>query len=216
MCGDCVSACYPHALELVARKVTVDDVIREVERDIVFYDQSGGGVTFSGGEPLMQPEFLLKLLKACKDRGIHTVVDTCGYGDSDNVVQISEHVDLFLWDLKMIDDEKHREFTGVANQLILENLARLSARGKEVVVRFSLIPGINDSEQDICKLGTFVQSLSNVERLDILPYHRVGVEKSRRVNRRSEPYDNQTPSPNVLKTIEEQLTGFDLKVRIGG
>jgi len=193
------------------------ETMKEVEKDMVFYDESGGGVTFSGGEPLMQSDFLHSLLKACKELGIHTAVDTCGYANSDIFSEISKHVDLFLYDLKVINDEKHMRFTGVSNKLILENLKKLSRNGQRITVRFPLIPSVNDEEEDILELGTFVSSLSNVEELSILPYHKGGVEKVKRLKKPEDSlFMSHHPSAERLSEIEKELEDFGLKIQIGG
>jgi len=184
---------------------------------MVFYDESGGGVTFSGGEPLMQPDFLHSLLKACKQLGIHKAVDTCGYADSDIFLRISKNVDLLLYDLKVINDEKHMRFTGVSNKLILGNLQKLSRNGQRITVRFPLIPGINDDEEDILELGTFVSSLSNVKELNILPYHKGGFEKFERLKKPQDSlFVSHPPSVERLSDIEKELEGFGLRIQIGG
>jgi len=184
---------------------------------MAFYDESGGGVSLSGGEPLLQPDFSHSLLKACKELRIHTAVDTCGHVNTDVLLKISKHVDLFLYDLKVINDEKHTRFTGVSNKLILENLKKLSRDGQKIVVRFPLVPGVNDDEKDILELGEFVSSLNNVKELSILPYHKAGVEKSRRLGRPADSFFvNHTPLAETLREIEEELKGFGLKIQIGG
>ena len=216
-CGACTDACPSEALKLVGEEMTVTQVLKVIERDRVFYDQSGGGVSLSGGEPLLQPEFSLSLLKACKERGIHTAVDTCGHVDSDVLMRISEHVDLFLYDLKLINDEKHEKFTGVSNRLILENLKELSDSGQKMVVRLPLVPGINDDETNIQEVGEFFSSLGGVKEINVLPYHKGGVEKSRRLNASEDHlYNNSPPSDETLSRVEKKLKSFGLKVELGG
>jgi pyruvate formate lyase activating enzyme len=217
LCGACVDACNSQALKLVGKEMTVTQVVEEIEKDLVFYDQSGGGVTFSGGEPLMQPHFLHDLLKTCKNLGIHTAVDTCGYVKQEIILKISKQVDLFLYDLKMINDEKHIKFTGLSNKLILENLKELSERRQKIVVRFPLIPDVNDDEKDILELGSFVSSLELVKEISILPYHRAGFEKLKRMKKPTDlSFVSHPPSAEMLSEIEERLKDFGLKIRIGG
>lgn len=217
LCGACIDACPSEALKLVGEEMTVTQVLKVIEKDRAFYDQSGGGVTLSGGEPLLQPDFSYSLLKACKEQGIRTAVDTCGHIDSKVLMRIGKHVDLFLYDLKLINEEKHEKFTGVSNKLILENLRKLSAKGHRAVVRFPLIPGVNDDERDIRELGEFVSSLENLKEVSILSYHKGGVEKSKRLLR---PKDyssaERIPSAESLKDLEKKLKEFGLKVEIGG
>jgi pyruvate formate lyase activating enzyme len=217
LCGACADACHLQALKLAGEKMTVARVRKEIEKDVSFYDESGGGVTLSGGEPLMQPDFCRHVLKVCQELDIHTVVDTCGHVDSDVLLDISKHVDLFLYDLKVIDDKKHTTFTGVSNRLIMENLKRLSQSGRRIIVRFPLVPGVNDDEKDVSELGEFVSSLKGIEELNILPYHKAGVEKSRRLTK---PADSSftSPSPSVerLGEIQRKLKESGLRIQIGG
>ena len=217
LCGACADACHSDALKLAGKKMTVAEVMKEIEKDTPFYDESGGGVSLSGGEPLLQQDFSDNLLKACKEIGIHTAVDTCGHASSDVLLEISEHTDLFLYDLKVINDEKHEKLTGMSNKLILNNLKELSNGGGKTVVRFPLIPGVNDDGKDILELGEFVASLSNVKEISILPYHKAGVEKSRRLGRRTDSFSvDHSPSAETLREIEGKLKGFGLEVQIGG
>jgi pyruvate formate lyase activating enzyme len=216
LCGRCATACYPHALQLIGQEITVAEVMQVAEKDIVFYDQSGGGVTFSGGEPLMQPDFMMACLKACRERRIHTALDTSGYVTPETLMQIADHVDLFLWDLKIMDEAKHRQMTGVPNGQILDNLRMVSRSGRKIIVRFSLIPGINDDDTNLLELGRFAARLEDTERLDILPYHRAYLDKFRRLGRAAEPFEAQPPSTEALCRVSERLAGFGLKTHIGG
>jgi pyruvate formate lyase activating enzyme len=216
-CGACTDACPSEALKLVGDEMTVTQVLKVIEKDRAFYDQSGGGVSLSGGEPLLQPDFSLYLLRACKERGIHTAIDTCGHVDSKSLMRIAEHVDLFLYDLKLINEEKHKRFTGVSNQLILENLKKLSDSGQKTIVRLPLIPGVNDDGKDIQEVGEFVSSLGGLREVSVLPYHRGGIEKSRRLNRSEDQlYKNRPPSVETLSRVEKKLKSFGLKVELGG
>ncbi len=216
LCGQCALSCYPQALEMVGRQMTVDEVMTEVEKDTVFYEQSGGGITVSGGEPLMQADFLGAILRASKQSGIHTTLDTSGYAEQALLLRIAEYVDLFLWDLKIMDDEAHRKHTGVSNSVILDNLKAMSRLGKPTIIRFSLIPGVNDHESNIRAMGAFVTSLDDVDRIDILPYHRAWMDKYRGLIRTREPAVFEPPSAKLLKATETKLAEHGLKIRIGG
>ncbi len=216
LCGACVEACYTEAREIVGQEMTVAQVMAEIERDIAFYDESGGGVTFSGGEPLSQRGFLLALLRACREKEIHTTVDTCGFSPWETLDSIREYVDLFLYDLKLMDEARHRKFTGVSNELILENLQALSRRGHNIVLRVPIIPRINDDEENICRIGTFAAALPHLNRVDILPYHHAGVEKYNRLNRAYGLPETRPPSDERLAGIARILRGFGLQVKIGG
>ena len=216
LCRACVKACTSQALELIGEEMTVAQIMEEVEKDAVFYDESGGGVTLSGGEPLMQPDFSRDILKSCKELKIHTTLDTCGYVQSDLFLKISEHVDLILYDLKVVDDEKHKTYTGVSNTLILENLKKLSRNGGNLIVRFPLVPGVNDTEKDVRELGEWVSSLKGVQEMSILPYHRAGTEKMKRlIHHRGPSFMNHPVPAEALGDIEERMKAFGLKIRIG-
>lgn len=216
-CGDCTEACPSEALKMVGDEMTVTQMLKVVEKDRAFYVQSGGGVSLSGGEPLLQPDFSRSLLQACKERGIHTAVDTCGHVDSEVLLRISEHTDLFLYDLKLINDEKHKRFTGVSNKLVLENLKKLSDSGHTTIVRFPLVLGVNDDESNIQEVGEFVSSLGGVKEINVLPCHKGGVEKSRRLDRPEDQlYENRPPSAETLSRVEKKLKSFGFKVQVGG
>jgi pyruvate formate lyase activating enzyme len=176
-CGACTQVCVQGARELVGRTVTVPELLKEIERDVVFFDQSGGGVTLTGGEPLMQPRFASELLKACQAHGIHTVLDTSGYAQWDVVAQAAVHTDLFLFDLKLMDDVRHRKYTGVSNQHILLNLKRLVAGGARVIVRIPLIPGVNDDEGNLRQTRQFLTGLPGLAGVEVLPYHDIAQAK---------------------------------------
>ncbi len=213
LCRTCLTACHSQALELIGKEMTVADVMKEIQKDTIFYDESKGGVTFSGGEPLMQPDFLYTLLKSCRNQGIHTAVDTCGYAPPDVLLKISQYTDLFLYDIKVIDDEIHKKAAGVSNRLILENLRKLLHNKKKVIVRFPLIPGVNDTEKDILELGEFVSSI-HVEEISVLPYHKAGVEKGNRLGK--SVFGIDPPSAEAVDDVVKKLKRFKLKVKPGG
>jgi len=215
-CGACTEVCYAEAREMAGQEMSVETVMAEIERDVAFYDTSGGGVTFSGGEPLMQPEFLLALLRACRERGIHTVVDTCGYGPWEAVEAVAEETDLFLYDLKLMDDAKHRRYTGASNRRILDNLRRLSELGASIRLRVPVIPGVNDDGEEMHRLGTFAARLPNVTRVDLLPYHPTGKGKYERLGREYPLPDLRPPSEERIREIARLLEDFGLEVGIGG
>ena len=175
--GNCALACPAEALELVGRKMTVEQVFAEIGRDRTFYEQSEGGVTFTGGEPLAQPRFLLALLSACRGSGLHTVVDTSGYASWKGLDEIRPFVDLFLYDLKLMDDVRHRQWTDMSNKMILSNLQRLAEAGQNLLVRIPIIPGINDDEENLRQTGIFLASLSHHPSVELLPYHNIATAK---------------------------------------
>jgi pyruvate formate lyase activating enzyme len=216
LCGNCVAVCYAEARQIAGREMTVAQVMAEIEQDIPFYDESGGGVTFSGGEPLFQLGFLLALLRACKEKAIHTAVDTCGFVPWETLDDIREHIDLFLYDLKLMDDAKHRKFTGVSNELILDNLQMLSTQGHNIVLRVPIIPGINDDDENIRETGTFAAALPHLNGVDILPYHYAAVGKYKRLDQVYSLPETRPPSDERMAEIAQVLRGFGLHVKIGG
>lgn len=205
LCEACVEVCMAEARELVGRKMSVDEVMTEVRKDRAFYEQSGGGVTFSGGEPLMQNEFTLAALQACKAEEIHTAIDTSGYAPWEIFEDVLPHIDLFLYDLKTIDDAVHIRTTGVSNTLILSNLVELSRRGANIRVRVPIIPGINDDPKTNEGLGEFLASLPHPVEVELLPYHSSGAEKYCRLNRPYALEGTEPPSSETMQAISQIL-----------
>ncbi|HUT44755.1 MAG TPA: glycyl-radical enzyme activating protein [Sedimentisphaerales bacterium] len=216
LCGRCVDVCLAGARQIIGREMGVSEVMAEVERDVIFYDQSGGGVTFSGGEPLMQPDFLLALLNQCRARNIHTAVDTSCYAEPEIVESIAKRADLFLCDLKHMDNEMHERFTGTGNNLILENIRRISQAGRKIVIRLPVIPGFNDDPENIEATGKFAASEAGVGRIDILPFNRGGMEKSARLTGEIKPMRVETPDEDKMRKIGENLSKYVSEVNIGG
>jgi pyruvate formate lyase activating enzyme len=216
LCGRCVDICAAGARQLIGGEMTVGEVMNEVERDVIFYDQSGGGVTFSGGEPLMQPDFLLALLNRCRAMNIHTAVDTSCYAEPEIIESVAEAADLFLCDLKHMDNEMHERFTGVGNNSILENIRRISQAGNKIVIRIPIIPGFNDDPANIEATGKFAASLPRVGRIDILPFNRGGIEKSTRLTGENKSMRTETPDEGEMSEIAENLGKYVFEVNIGG
>ncbi len=216
LCGACVDACSAGAREIIGKTMTVAEVMAQVKKDTIFYDQSGGGATFSGGEPLMQPEFLLSLLAACRAEEIRTAVDTTCHADPQVVRRVAETADLFLCDIKHMDCELHKQFTGVSNERILSNIRMLSAIAREIYVRIPIIPGFNSGRENIEQTAQFVQSLKTVRRVDILPYNRGGLEKAVRLTGEVDLMQAQAPDDDTMSKIAKLLTGYGFEVKIGG
>ncbi len=187
--GKCVEVCPSGAREILGRWMTLEEALAELERDRVFYQESGGGVTFSGGEPLFQPDFLEALLRACRERGVHTALDTTCYASRAVVERMLPWTDLWLADLKHMDPEAHLRGTGVPNEPILENLRFLASRGAGIRARIPLVPGFNDKREDLQAAAAFLAELGEtVEEVDLLPYHRAGEHKFSYLRGRTGPY----------------------------
>jgi pyruvate formate lyase activating enzyme len=216
VCAECVAACAAGAREIIGRRTTAAEIVAEVRKDVIFYDQSGGGVTFSGGEPLMQPEFLLALLETCRAEGIRTAVDTTCYATPEVIQCIAPAADLFLCDIKHMNRERHEQYTGVGNGQILENIAVLAHAAREVVIRVPLIPGFNDDRANLEETARFVQGLKTVRRIDILPYNRGGLEKAGRLTGNLDLMQAQPASDGTMSEIAAFLRGYGFEVKIGG
>jgi len=174
-CGECTKACPTGALRYIGRFMSVDEVIEEVEKDKEFYRMSQGGVTISGGEPLLQGEFTNVLLKECKKCGFHTAIETCGYGSWDVLRETLKYSDLVLYDIKHMDAERHQLYTGVSNRVILHNLQRADERKTtSIIIRYPLIPGYNNDTKNLKTMVKFIKHLKSVKRIEILPYHEFG------------------------------------------
>ena len=213
-CGLCAEHCYNGARELLGREMTVADVMKEIERDVPFFDQSKGGVTFSGGEPLLQRKFLAEVLSACRAHDIHTVVDTSGFASWETFESIRGDVNLFLYDLKSMDAERHRRYTGVPNELILSNLRRLDEVGACCVVRIPLVPGVNDDEQNLRKSGEFLSELKNLVAVDLMGYHDIAQGKYDALGMEYRLPETKAPSVESMKWAAGVLEGFGLKVKV--
>jgi pyruvate formate lyase activating enzyme len=207
---------YDKEKRTIGHMSTVDQVMAEVEKDMIFYDYSGGGVTFSGGEPLMQPDFLLALLKASKKKGIHTALDTSGYAPWAVFKRILPYVDLFLYDLKLMCNELHEKYTGVSNKIILRNLKKLRHHKASVVIRMPVIAGITDEVDNIRAIGSFIGGLKGVEELHLLPYNSLCKDKYQRIERDYALENLEPPSDAALRRIKKRFEGLGLHVKIRG
>jgi pyruvate formate lyase activating enzyme len=215
-CGDCAEACNSLALELAGKEMSVSELVLAVERDKAFYEESGGGITFSGGEPFLQPDFLLEALAQCRKAGIRTAVETCGFCDPEILMDAAEKIDLFLFDIKLMDSARYKEATGVPNERILENLSRLIEKGYNVTVRFPLIPGINDDGANIESLGRFLGGLKKTPALHILPFHELGREKALRFGGVYKMSGSVPPEKDRVEEIADALRKRNIEVIIGG
>ncbi len=204
-------------IEQVGQTMTVGQVLEEVLKERVFMEESGGGVTFSGGEPLMQPIFLLEALKGSKTAGLHTTVDTSGYSSWKYLEPVAECTDLFLFDLKIMEESLHRQYTGVSNHLIKENLTRLLAGGHNVRIRIPVIPGYSDSEENIKETLDFLESLAGEpEGVDLLPYHNTGAHKYSRFGLENRLTELKSLTKQDLKGLKNRFEKAGFKTNIGG
>ncbi|HEX9190135.1 MAG TPA: glycyl-radical enzyme activating protein [Vicinamibacteria bacterium] len=215
-CGACAAACPAGARRVAGREATVAEVIAEVLRDRVFYDESGGGVTFSGGEPLAQPGFLEALLLACRGASVHSAVDTCGFAPRARLLGLVPLVDLFLFDVKLVDDARHRALTGLPSAPILENLRALAPAHGNVWIRVPVVPGHTDDEADLAATADLAASLPGVRRVCLLPYHRTGAPKASRLGRPCPLPDLAPPSAPRMETLAGLFRDRGLAVQIGG
>jgi pyruvate formate lyase activating enzyme len=196
--------------------MTVHAAVDEVLRDRVFYEESGGGVTFSGGEPLAQPEFLAGLLAACRAAGIHTAVDTCGFSPRERLLALAPLVDLFLFDVKLVDDARHRALTGLPAAPILDNLRALAAVHGNIWIRVPVVPGHTDAEADLAATASLVGGLDGVRKVCLLPYHATGALKAGRLGREPAFPGVGVPSPERLESLAAIFRDRGLAVQIGG
>lgn len=196
-CGKCTEQCYAGALTLIGRQMNVKTVLSEVLKDKLFYETSGGGMTLSGGEPMMQPEFSFALLKATKREGIHTALESCGFARQEEFEQILPVTDLFLFDIKTLNKEKHFRFTGQDNRLILSNLEFLNSAGATIFLRCPLVPGLNDTPEELAGIGELAERLPAVREIQLEPYHPLGVAKSEWLGRKAS-YSAGFASPEFI------------------
>jgi len=215
LCMKCVDVCPTDAIEITGKNITLEEAIEECSKDELFYRNSGGGVTLSGGEPLDQPEFALNLLKECKERSLSTALDTCGYASWEVLDRVLEYTDLVLFDIKHLDAEIHRKGTGLGNQLILENLRRIVDAGRtRVWLRVPIIPNYNDSEQYIERLARAITKMP-AEKISLLAYHEWGKPKYEFLGR-DYPLDGSVPpSEDRLRTLQDIMQSKGLQVTIG-
>jgi len=213
-CGKCVEVCPNKAREIKGKLMTVEEVMEEVRKDALFYQNSGGGVTFSGGEPTQQPEFLSHLLKASQECGFHTALDTSGFVKPEILKRLLEHTNLVLYDIKHMDPAKHKELTGVDNRIILENAKMIAAMGKPMIIRVPLIPDHNDSKENMKALAEFMLILG-LKKVDLLPYHSLGKIKYYRLGMEYKLSDLKPFAEGEVAKIKADLETYGLQVGVG-
>ncbi len=213
-CGDCAKVCYPKALYLCGEDYTVERLAERLLQDKKFFDRSGGGVTISGGEALSQADFTVAILKRMKEEGIHTALDTTGFASWETVARTLPWTDLYLYDLKHMDSEKHKQIIGVPNELILDNARRLAAAGKKLQVRIPVIPMFNNDVENIRKTAEFIKGLGDaVTVVQLLPYHNLGVTKYLRIS--DKPVAEATPPSDAqMQKLKAVMEEYGLPVTI--
>jgi pyruvate formate lyase activating enzyme len=215
LCGECVEVCYAEALVMEGREVTVEEVMIELRKDLPFYENSGGGITLSGGEPTLQGKFILALLKQCKAESLHTAMDTCGQTQWKTFEKLLPYVDLVLYDLKHMDRVEHKIHTGVSNELIRENLKKIDACDVPIEIRIPIIPGINDAKENILRTTQFLIGIKNIRRVELLPYHNLGESKYRRLGMEYQLNNLKSPDKEQMNEIVEWMRPSGLEVHAG-
>lgn len=219
-CGNCISVCFSKALSIVGKYYTVNEVYEILDRDRAYFRRGNGGITVSGGEIILQANFVSKLLKKCSDEGIHTTIETSAFGSWEKLKAILEYTYVAFIDLKCIDDNKHKELTGVSNKLILDNINKAAelcySKNKILIIRMPVIPTLNDYDENIVNTANFVKSLPGNVELNVLPYHNYGINKYENIGSNYELEDLEPQSKNDLKHIESLLSSLDFKFSIGG
>ncbi len=202
--------------KIVGQDVTVGEIIDIIERDRIYYRRSGGGLTLSGGESLAQPDFAVALLKAAKERGINTAMESTGFADFSVISRYLPYLDLYLMDIKHMNSAKHKEFTSQPNELILENARKITDAGTRLIVRTPVIPTFNATKEEIGEIAKFASSLKGVTQMHILPYHRIGTDKYKGLNRDYSLTGIEPPSKELMNELLEVVNSYGLKGQIGG
>lgn len=229
LCGLCAEVCPSKAIEMSGKPYGVEDLMQIIERERVHIEHSDGGVTFSGGEPLMHPEFLIEMLKACGEKRLHRAVDTCGFASTETLLEVAKYTDLFLFDLKLMDPVQHKKWTGVDNRLILKNLKILAETGANINIRIPFIKNVNTGVEEITEMADFVAELHAIKKrgletasslqkmlVNLLPYHNIASGKYKKLEMFYDSTAMDEPTPDDLKTAAEIFEKYGIEVEIGG
>jgi len=217
LCGKCAEACPTKAIEMSGRFYTSQELLKIIEKEQVHFEQSGGGLTISGGEPLMFPEYLVELLALCKQAGIHTTVDTSGFAPKETLLNVAKHTDLFLYDIKLMNPVLHKKWTGVDNKLILENLKVLTNAGKPVNIRVPLIKNVNADEQNLRTTAQFISQLNGkIPPVNLLPYHPISKGKYKKMGIPWNSYGMEELTEKEIEQAIQLFKGYGIEVDVGG
>ena len=217
LCGKCAEVCPTKAFEMLGSNIPISELMMKIDNEAIFFDQSGGGVTFSGGEPLMHAEYLLKALKECGKRMYHRVVDTTAFSNLNTLLEVAENCEMFLIDLKMMSSEKHKLYTGVHNEKILSNIIELSKTNCDIIFRMPLIEGVNSDELNIIKTAKFINSLEgNRTRINLLPYHKVAENKMVKLGVPNDFIEFETPKDEEILDVISIFNDYGINAKIGG
>lgn len=211
LCLKCEEICPTRVINCTGKKVSVNEVVLEAMQDEIFYNNSGGGITISGGEPLFQPKFTLKLLKQFKERAIHTTIDTTGFASWEDFNQVLNYTDLVLFDIKHLNSQIHLKFTGVKNELILRNLENVLKKNVKIWIRVPVIPDFNDSSEYMEELAMFLKDKS-VDKVSLLPYHEWGKHKYKFLGRVYPMQNVQFIDEKLIQDFKQTIESYDLKV----
>ncbi|NLV34217.1 MAG: glycyl-radical enzyme activating protein [Clostridiaceae bacterium] len=209
-CGKCVDSCYTNARVMAGKTVSASEVMSEIMKDEPFYNDNQGGVTFSGGEPMLQPGFLKTLLVACKEKKIHTAVDTAGNVAFEKFAEIAPYTDLFLYDIKCVDEKKHKQVTGSNNKKILANLVLLDEIAKEIIIRIPIIPGMNDTDEDMHAIGILLRNLKKVTKVQLLPFHNMAESKYESMGMEYKAKDLSAPKKERMQQFASIISSYDI------
>ena len=212
LCGECIKVCLKDAICIMTEEMSVEEIVEEVEKDFIFFFESNGGITFSGGEPTLQIDFLRELVDIFYDKGINIAIETCGYFDWNKVNDVFEKIDHIFVDIKSMDDNIHKEYTGVSNKIILDNICRLSKLNKSMVIRVPIIYGVNDSEENIRNTALFVKQNVLGGKMELLPYHKFGIDKYKALGLEDYIYEFDEICNNHMLKLKEivELTGVKI------
>jgi len=217
LCGKCAEVCPTKAIEMSGKPYGTKELLEIIERERVHIDQSGGGVTFSGGEPLMHPEFLIEMLKTCGEKGLHRAVDTCGFVPEETLLEVARHTDLFLYDLKLMSPGLHKKWIGVDNRRILKNLKALAATGATINIRIPLIKNVNAATEELTKMAELVVSLPGKKPMvNLLPYHDIARGKYQKLHIDYNHQELEEPTKDDLEIAVEIFSKYGIETEIGG